>query len=103
MKMSMCESCGEKPATGRSRNPDWSGYDLCDECIAEYDSWPWATQAYNALVWDLAWGRTEPYICPGCQKILDDDGRCEGCGALYILDEEGKPIELVDESKRLDG
>ena len=37
-----CESClvaGEhRPATGRAINPDWSGYDLCDECRAEYDS-----------------------------------------------------------------
>ncbi len=24
-------------ATGHSRNPHWSGYDLCGECIAEFD------------------------------------------------------------------
>lgn len=39
-----CESClvaGEHvPATGHSANPDWSGYDLCDACRAEYDSRP---------------------------------------------------------------
>jgi hypothetical protein len=38
-----CESCAEGgqhgvPATCHSSNPDWSGYDLCDECRAEYDS-----------------------------------------------------------------
>ena len=37
----LCDSCLESgarvPATGRSTHPDWSGYDLCDECIAEYD------------------------------------------------------------------
>lgn len=41
-KIVECESClvtGEHvPATGHSTNPDWSGYDLCDECIAEYNS-----------------------------------------------------------------
>jgi hypothetical protein len=25
------------PAVGHSRNPDWSGYKLCQECIDEYD------------------------------------------------------------------
>jgi hypothetical protein len=30
----------EVPATTRSVNPDWSGYDLCDECAAEYDARP---------------------------------------------------------------
>lgn len=37
----ICESCvvaGEKvPATTRSVHPDYSGYDLCDECAGEYD------------------------------------------------------------------
>jgi len=40
-----CDSCRETgihtPATGHSTNPDWSGYDLCDECRAEYDSRPY--------------------------------------------------------------
>jgi hypothetical protein len=27
-------------ATTRSTNPDWSGYDLCDECAEYYDSEP---------------------------------------------------------------
>ncbi len=40
-----CESCAEGgqhgvPAVGHSRNPDWSGYNLCQECIDEYDSRP---------------------------------------------------------------
>ena len=39
-----CESClvaGEHtPATTHSKNPDWSGYDLCEECAAEYDRRP---------------------------------------------------------------
>ena len=35
-----CESCGVKPATGQCKNPDFSGYYLCDECAAEYDSRP---------------------------------------------------------------
>ena len=26
------------PATGHSINFDWTGYDLCDSCIVEYDS-----------------------------------------------------------------
>ena len=38
----LCESClvaGEKvPATTRSTNPDWIGYDLCAKCAEEYDS-----------------------------------------------------------------
>ena len=38
-----CESCaatGEHgvPATTHSTNPDWSGYNLCQECANEYDS-----------------------------------------------------------------
>ena len=36
-----CESClvaGEHtPATTRSINPEFAGYDLCAECAAEYD------------------------------------------------------------------
>ena len=39
-----CESCAvagvDRPATTHSTNPDWSGYDLCDECAAEYDQRP---------------------------------------------------------------
>lgn len=40
-----CESCAQNgahgvPAVGHSRNPEWSGYDLCQECIAEYDNRP---------------------------------------------------------------
>lgn len=41
-KIVLCESCLEggikTPATGHSKNPDWSGYNLCDKCITEYDS-----------------------------------------------------------------
>jgi len=38
-----CESCaatGEHgvPATTHSTNPDWSGYNLCQECANEYNS-----------------------------------------------------------------
>jgi hypothetical protein len=38
-----CESCAHSgqygvPATTHSINPNWSGYNLCDECAAEYDS-----------------------------------------------------------------
>ncbi len=37
-----CESCLEnsehKPATTKSVNPEFSGYALCAECAAEYDS-----------------------------------------------------------------
>lgn len=38
-----CESCAEGgihgvPATTHSKNPDYSGYNLCAECAAEYDS-----------------------------------------------------------------
>ncbi len=40
--MDYCESClatGVKtPATTRSVNPEFSGYELCEECAAEYDS-----------------------------------------------------------------
>lgn len=37
-----CDSCAENgehgiPAVGHSQNPDWSGYDLCAQCINEYD------------------------------------------------------------------
>jgi hypothetical protein len=49
MEITWCESClqtGERvPATGHSRNPDWSGYDLCDECQGEYNSRPPVNQA----------------------------------------------------------
>lgn len=38
----VCESCqvgGSKvEATTHSVNPEFSGYDLCEECAAEYDS-----------------------------------------------------------------
>ncbi len=41
MTQKWCESCAEggleTSATGHSTNPDWSGYDLCDDCIAEYN------------------------------------------------------------------
>jgi hypothetical protein len=37
-----CDSCLESgehtPATTTSTNPDYSGYELCAECVAEYDS-----------------------------------------------------------------
>lgn len=41
-KNNECESCAENgehgvPAVGHSKNPDWSGYNLCQECIDEYD------------------------------------------------------------------
>lgn len=38
--MKTCESCNEHYATTRSTNPDWSGYNLCAECAAEYDARP---------------------------------------------------------------
>ena len=38
-----CESCAEAgdhgvPGVGYSKNKNWSGYWLCQECINEYDS-----------------------------------------------------------------
>lgn len=37
-----CESCLidglHVPATTRSSNPNWEGYNLCEACAAEYDS-----------------------------------------------------------------
>ncbi len=37
-----CPSCAvagiHTPATTRSNNPDFAGYELCEECAAEYDS-----------------------------------------------------------------
>jgi len=42
MEIKLCESCLvggiEREATTHSKNPDWSGYELCEECAAEYDS-----------------------------------------------------------------
>ena len=43
MKLVECESCAEGgfhgvPAVGNSNNPEWSGYDLCQECIEEYNN-----------------------------------------------------------------
>ena len=39
-----CQSCDvagiKREATTHSTNPDWSGYDLCEECAAEYDKRP---------------------------------------------------------------
>jgi len=42
-RMIECDSHAESgehgvPATTKSGNPDWSGYDLCDECADEYNS-----------------------------------------------------------------
>ena len=38
----MCWSCEmggiKTPATGHSTNPDWSSYDLCDECQEYYNN-----------------------------------------------------------------
>jgi len=43
-KQTECDSCLESGehvlATGHSKNPDWSGYDLCRGCKREYDSRP---------------------------------------------------------------
>ena len=37
--MTMCEVPGcDNEATTKSVNPDWSGYEMCQECAAEYDS-----------------------------------------------------------------
>ena len=40
----MCDTCAaagiDTPATTRSRNPDWSGYQLCQPCAREYDFRP---------------------------------------------------------------
>lgn len=37
-----CPSCltagQHRPATTRSANAEWAGYELCEECAAEYDS-----------------------------------------------------------------
>lgn len=39
-----CDSCLEAgihtPATTHSTNPEWSGYDLCEECAEEYNQRP---------------------------------------------------------------
>lgn len=39
-----CESCLvagiQTPATTHSTNPEWSAYDLCDECADEYNQRP---------------------------------------------------------------
>ena len=41
MDTSECQSCLESgihtPATTHSTNPDYAGYDLCEECAAEYN------------------------------------------------------------------
>lgn len=38
----MCQCCAQDgsqiPAIGHSKNPDWSGYWLCQDCIDEYDA-----------------------------------------------------------------
>ena len=43
-EITWCESCAvagiKREATTHSKNPDWSGYDLCNECAAEYDKRP---------------------------------------------------------------
>ena len=45
-----CESCeiggpNGNPerirATRHATNPNWSGYDLCDDCVDYYDALPW--------------------------------------------------------------
>ena len=43
-KTTWCQSCDiagiKQEATTHSTNPDWSEYDLCEECAAEYDKRP---------------------------------------------------------------
>lgn len=35
--MKNCDHCEEKPATTKSTNPSYSGYDLCGDCARELD------------------------------------------------------------------
>jgi hypothetical protein len=55
-KQTECESHavnGEHvPAVGHSSNPDWSGYNLCAECIAEYDRRPAVNSCHNSQFTD---------------------------------------------------
>ena len=48
-----CESCrviGEwTEATTKSSNPDWSGYNLCEECAAEYNQRPPVNSCKNQV------------------------------------------------------
>ena len=36
----ICESCGERRATMRCTSPAWRHYQLCDECAAEFNRDP---------------------------------------------------------------
>lgn len=58
-----CDACaqdgGHVPATGHSSNPQWSGYELCDECIEHYDAEPRTLSAVSRLPWS-ATNHTDP-------------------------------------------
>lgn len=67
-----CESCAEGgfygvPAVGHSSNPEWSGYNLCQECIDEYDR--------------------RPPINGGDRPLME--GRYAGWNIEYVVDEAG--------------
>tara|TARA_Y100000310_G_C20257541_1_gene612069 strand:+ start:437 stop:625 length:189 start_codon:yes stop_codon:yes gene_type:complete len=36
----VCEFCGIVDWTGHSDNPEWQGYDLCEDCIKEANNHP---------------------------------------------------------------
>jgi hypothetical protein len=36
----VCDFCGIVDWTGQSLNPEWQGYDLCEDCITEADNHP---------------------------------------------------------------
>lgn len=75
MTEKLCESCLQTgiqtPATTHSVNPDWSGYDLCEECAAEYDSRrPTATEGMTDAAKMISAYRWETIV-----HYMDDDIR----------------------------
>ena len=82
--LAQCESCAATDphtsvaATTHSLNTDWSGYQLCDECAAHYDSVPSLGLGQE--------GMEEPdegckATCPECERTnLNEAGtKCRDC------------------------
>lgn len=89
-----CESCAENgthgvPATGHSTNPEWSGYNLCDECQAEYNGRDPVNQAQKPLCPDcLAKGQRiemgkSGHVWSG--RVQVQRWRCAKCGRTQMV------------------
>ena len=85
----LCDSClesgQETEATTKSTNPDYSGYDLCDECAAEYDSRIHSDSPTDHLRAIIG----QPYSDELCEKY-------DWAGLYPVLDADRVIIEIED-------